>query len=122
MPCVEAEPGVVVCRAGVKEILRRIEYCPTCKRRRRVVDVTPENPYVAPWMTCLACGDSWDLEGLHTRPSEPGWREKARARAREYWNNPFTMTPEQEAEWMRRWFGIEVDPAELRKVKRAVPR
>lgn len=99
MPCVSVG-NASVCSTGVREIVRRILPCPTCKRRRRMVVVYGWSVWYGPTITCCACGDSWaDGERL-MRPAKRGWRQEAAAKAKQKWQNAFQMTDEERATWL----------------------
>lgn len=103
MPCIDI-PGGVICTPGVRAIHRLIRHCPICKRRRRMVEVYPASPYYSSTLTCCGCGDSWCDGELGYRPFQRGWRQEARAKAREQWASAFRQTPAEYDAWKRAWF------------------
>lgn len=103
MPCT-TYGNATVCTTGVREIRRAVRHCPICQRRRRFVVVYGWSPYYSPTTTCLGCGDSWQEGELGYRPFQRGWRDKAKAKAREQWANAFEQTREQREAWRREWF------------------
>ncbi len=55
----------------------RVLYCPTCKRRRRMLVEFFE--WYGSTTSCLMCADEWNDGALAYRPAERGWRKKYRA-------------------------------------------
>ena len=100
MPCLTVD-NAIVCTTGVREIVRKVRECPTCKRRRRMVVVYGWSIWYAPTVTCCGCGDSWaDGERL-PRPCKRSWRAEATARAKQLWQHAFRMSDEERAAWYR---------------------
>lgn len=76
----------VVCMPG-RDFVRKIVYCPTCERRRRMVKRV--ELWHDPEIICCGCGDSWLFEPNEDyrfrRPFERGWREKSIKIAKDRW-------------------------------------
>lgn len=107
MPCLEFAPNAYICTTGVREILRRIRHCPTCKRRRRFVIVEGWSAWYAPTLTCLGCGDSWSEGWRMERPFRRGWRQEAIAQAKAQWANAHRQTDEERRAWLRSSLGLD---------------
>lgn len=74
--------GGAICN-GNPALARRIGYCWTCERRRRIVVL------VAEWYSniyyCTGCGDNWS-EGIRARrPFARNWKRDAIAKHKEMW-------------------------------------
>lgn len=74
--------GAILCRPATTW-WRRVMFCPTCGRRRRMVAMIQE--WYDPVVTCCACGESWEGGERLQRPFARGWRQAASARARRHW-------------------------------------
>jgi len=59
----------------------RVDFCPTCKRRRQFYCWFQE--WYGWHETCTGCGDAWTDGEMHERPFQRGWRQKAIAGAKE---------------------------------------
>jgi hypothetical protein len=68
---------------------RGIQFCPTCERRRRFAGF--DQAWYGVTLTCLACGDSWSDGEMLERPFRRGWRDRARAEARKWWDRAAGM-------------------------------
>jgi hypothetical protein len=68
---------------GYDADFRRVQFCPTEQRRRRLY-CTFAGWYGVTWY-CLGCGDCWQDGERGSRPFERGWRAKAIARAKSGW-------------------------------------
>lgn len=77
---VNEERTVAICGGG-GFWYRRLLHCPTCERRRRFV--IHWELWYGDAATCLGCGDRWMDGERGERPFARGWREKAKAKARE---------------------------------------
>ncbi|PRX90691.1 hypothetical protein [Allonocardiopsis opalescens] len=97
--------SLIICRPS--EFLRRtVQYCPTCKRRRRFSIRT------AAWygarVTCCGCGDSWADGERMERPFRRGWRAEAIEKAKADW---VAAGPFNRQAWDR-WFAEQMGAAE----------
>lgn len=70
---------------------RRIQFCPTCKKRRRFYGWFQE--WYGWEITCLGCGDRWQDGELAERPFRPRWRQENIAEAKKCWKR---LTTQQE--------------------------
>lgn len=72
---------------------RRVLFCPTCNRRRRMYG------WFQHWygwtVTCLGCGDRWSGDGeMAERPFKPRWRAERIAEARLDWARAVPRKPD----------------------------
>ena len=86
-----------VCWSHIDWTVRRINFCPTCKRRRRFAG-WGQHWYGTIFM-CCHCGDAWCDGEMLPRPFKPRWREESAAKARALWTGPQVQLtiPDQEA-------------------------
>lgn len=78
--------------------IRRIMPCPTEGVRRRFA--AHDALWYGPTWTCLGCGDSFgDGERLE-RPFKPRWRQEAKARARELWEQGVRCGSPEHLAWL----------------------
>lgn len=57
-----------------------VNYCPTCKRLRRMACKFQE--WYGAAVTCAGCGEQWTDGEMLDRPFAPGWRKKNIEQAR----------------------------------------
>lgn len=81
--CAIAENGSAICW-GDDFPVRRIDHCPTCKKRRRFAGRDGGLYYGITWI-CCGCGDRWTGGERHERPFRPRWRQENIAAAKETW-------------------------------------
>ncbi|GAS95506.1 uncharacterized protein RMCC_2472 [Mycolicibacterium canariasense] len=93
--------GVIVCqptRGGARQ--RQIGKCyGKCPKgwQSRIVRME-RSPWYGPDFHCLECGDSWDMEGVFSRPERKGWRKGAKARFRLTWQDACWCPVERDGE------------------------
>lgn len=87
--CVPIVGGYVCGVIRNRPARRRVLACPTEGVRRRMVQVFG-GAWYSDRVTCLGCGDSWSDGERGYRPFARGWRQKAKAEARAYWDAALT--------------------------------
>jgi hypothetical protein len=92
-----------ICDGGEKFEVRRIALCPIEHKRRRIYGYF-QHWYGWQWY-CAGCGDRWADGELGSRPFERGWRAKAIARHKEWWNG----APQRSERERKRAFSAFVD-------------
>jgi hypothetical protein len=70
-------------RVGAHLLRKARRMCCTCHARRTMLLWTQD--WYGPVLTCLACGDSWNEDGMAERPFMRGWRQDRVAHARKFW-------------------------------------
>jgi hypothetical protein len=99
----EPIPTAIVC-APPEYLSRAVQYCPTCKRRRRFSG-RDAAWYGCTW-TCCACGDSWTDGERHERPFQRGWRKDAIARAKRTWDDAAAFKTIDHLAWIKERVGF----------------
>lgn len=89
MSCQRLAEGVVICRAPRGIVRRYVMRCWNCETDRRVVSVS-QGMFYGSIQYCCYCGDQWSDGERGERPFQRGWRQKAIARARQYWADALT--------------------------------
>jgi hypothetical protein len=88
MGCQEFAGGVIC--SGPRDVVRRyVMRCWNCQTNRRVVSVW-QGVFYGSIQYCCHCGDGWGGGERLERPFMRGWRQKAIAQARKYWDEALT--------------------------------
>jgi hypothetical protein len=86
-----------ICNGGAAFEVRRIDLCPTEKRRRRIYS---RFQHWYGWESyCLGCGDRWTPDEIGSRPFARGWRKEAIARHKRLWDGVTVLARDRRKAW-----------------------